>query len=264
MPMPFPALRRTVALAATALVLAAFPRPAGADRRAYAQTYEAVTAPKGQLDVEAWHTYANGGEVTNGPPTSGNRTMLELEYGITSRWDLALYNILDTGTTEPGYAGLKVETRFRLAPPGALFVDPVLYLEYQHLLRGDAKDTFEIKGIMAKDIERWNVALNLSFEMERLPDEWHPEAEFAFGVSREIGSPALKAGAEIFGKVEKEDAMPGGESELETFAFVGPALSWATGINSALSGLWLTVGAGRGLTDASSAYYARVIMGLQF
>src|SRR4051812_16334390 len=86
MPMPFPSLRRTVALAAAALVLgAASPRPARADRRAYAQTYEAVTAPKGQLDVEAWHTYANGGEVTNGPPTSGNRTMLELEYGITSR-----------------------------------------------------------------------------------------------------------------------------------------------------------------------------------
>src|SRR5204862_4723721 len=120
--------RSSLALASLALaMLVALPHTARADRRAYAQTYEAVTAPQGQLDVEAWHTYANGGEVTDGPPTGGNRTMIELEYGITSRWDVALYNLLDTGTDDPGYAGFKVETRFRLARPATLFVDPVLY-----------------------------------------------------------------------------------------------------------------------------------------
>jgi hypothetical protein len=60
-----------------------------------------------------------------------------------------------------------------------------------------------------------------------------------------------------------EDTEAGG-SELEVFAFAGPVVSWSTGINTALSGIWLTLGAGRGLTAASDAYYARLIMGLQF
>jgi hypothetical protein len=259
-----PRLARAAAVPLLALALVAgLPRPARADRRAYAETYEAVTAARGQLDVEAWHTYASGGEVTNGPPSSGNRTMIELEYGLTSWWDVALYNLIDAGTEDPGYGGFKVETRFRLARPSTLFVDPVLYLEYQHLLRGDARDKFEVKGILGKDLDRWNLAVNVAFELERLPDEYKPEAEYAFGVSREIGSPAFKVGAELFGKVEKEDS-PSGASELKAFVFAGPALSWATGINSPLSGIWLTVGAGRGLTSVSEAYYARVIVGLQF
>jgi hypothetical protein len=251
---------------AAAFLTAALPSPARADRRAYAETYEAVTAAPGQLDVEAWHTYASGGEISNGPPTKGNRTMLELEYGITARWDVALYNLLDTGTEDDGYAGFKIETRYRLALPGTLFVDPVLYLEYQHLFRGDATDKFEIKGIFARNIGPWNLALNLAFELEREKEmdetEFKPEGEFAFGVSRELGSPALKLGAEVFGFVEKEE-VPGMEAEVEPYIFAGPALSWATGLHSALSGLWLTVGAGRGIVE-SDDYYARVILGLQF
>src|SRR5436190_21740485 len=84
-------------------LLAAFvllsPAEARADRRAYAETYEAVTAPRGELDVELWSTYARDGEVLNGPPDRGFRNMLELEYGITDRWDVALYNLLDTDTS---------------------------------------------------------------------------------------------------------------------------------------------------------------------
>jgi hypothetical protein len=237
---------------------------ARADRRAYGETYEAVTAAEGQFDVEAWHTYANGSEVDNGPPVKGNRTMLELEYGVTSRWDVALYNMIDTGTEDPGYAGLKVETRYRLVPAGTWFVDPVLYLEYQHLFRGDASDKFEVKGIFGRDLGRWNLALNLAFEVERekVEKEYKPEGEFAFGVSRELGSPAFKLGAEVFGKVEKEEKP--GEEELEAYVFAGPAVSWATGIKSPLHGIWLTLAAGRGVTEASEAYYARAIMGLQF
>jgi hypothetical protein len=103
------------------------------------------------------------------------------------------------------------------------------------------------------------VALNLAFEVERLTsNQLHPEGEYALGISRELGSPAFKLGAEIFGKAEK------GDGELEVFAFAGPAVSWATGIDSPLHGIWVTVAAGRGITNASRAYYGRVIVGLQF
>ena len=252
----------SAALLAGALLLQ--PAPARADRRAYAETYEAVTAPKGELDVEAWSTYARDGEVMNGPAARGWRNMLELEYGITNRWDVALYNMMDIDreSNETKYAGLKVETRYRLFPAGEWIVDPVLYFEYQFLRVGDARHKFEVKLIAAKDFGPWNVAANLAAETEKLREsgDFIPEAEYAFGVSRELGSPRFKLGAEIFGKTEKAPDGP-----WEWFAWAGPALSWATGLSSgALHGLWITVGAGRGLTDESEAWYGRAIVGLQF
>jgi hypothetical protein len=253
-------------LAVVLLTLAGIPTVTGgvarADRRAYAETYEAVTAPQGQLDVELWSTYARDGEVLNGPTTRGNRTMLELEYGITSRWDVALYNLFDVASdgSDTGYAGIKLETRYRLIPPGLWFVDPVIYFEYQLLRHGDARHKAEVKLILAKDIERWNVALNVAPEVERLVGgDYVPELEYAFGVSRELLGPTLKLGAELFGKAEK----PPGE-KTEVFAWVGPSLSWAQGVSGLLSGIWVTIGAGRGITDESDAWYGRAIVGLQF
>jgi hypothetical protein len=232
---------------------------AQADRRAYGETYEAVTAPKGELDIESWTTFATEGEFPGGSSVRGVRQMVELEYGLTERWDVALYNMLDVGTDgQNGYAGLKLETRFRLSMPGEWAVDPVLYLEYQRLFRGDAKQKFELKAIVAKDLGPWNFAGNLAGELEQYTDGgFNPELEFAFGVSRELLGPTFKLGFEAFGKVEKGN-------ELATSVWVGPALSWATRLHGVLQGLWVTVAAGHGLTDESQATYARAVVGLQF
>jgi hypothetical protein len=240
--------------------------PAGsarADRRAYAETYEAVTAPQGELDVEVWNTYANEGDVLNGPPARGYRAMLELEYGVTSRWDVALYNIFDVSseTGASGYGGLKLETRYRLAPAGAWFVDPVIYLEYQYLRHGDARHKGELKLIVAKDVGHWNFAVNAAAELERLVDDggWVKETEYAAGISRELFGPTLKVGLEVFGKAEKAP-----DAETEAFLWGGPAISLATGVSRVMSGFWVTVGAGRGLVGESEAWYGRAILGFQF
>ncbi len=243
----------------TALLL---PARAGADRRAYGQTYEAVTAPKGELDVEMWNTYAGDGEVLNGPASKGYRGMLELEYGITSRWDVALYNLLDIvpDPGESGYAGFKIESRVRLVPAGEWFVDPILYLEYQRLFRGDAQQKAEVKLILGKDIDEWNVSTNLAFELERsIGAQYTPELEYAFGVSREIVGPALKLGVEVFGKAEKPS-----DEDIKFFAWAGPAISWATTMRGPLRGFWITLAGGGGLTHQSQAFYARAILSLQF
>jgi hypothetical protein len=249
---------------AGALLLAAlWPSAARADRRAYAATYEAVTAPKGELDVETWSTYATDGEVPDGPAgAKGFRNMLELEYGLTERWDVALYNMVDTftETSQTGYAGAKVETRYRLLPPASWVLDPILYFEAQFLRHGDANMKYELKLILARDEGPWNFALNIAGEGEHLRDgTWVPELEFAFGISRELAGPAFKLGAEIFGKVEREAGA------TSAFAWTGPALSWATRFpERTLQGLWITVGGGRGITDESQAWYGRGIVGLQF
>jgi hypothetical protein len=235
---------------------------ARADRRAYTETYEAVTAPEGELDVELWNTYSDQGEVSNGPTARGYRGMLELEYGITSRWDIALYNIFDvtSESDSTGYGGIKIETRYRLVPAATWFVDPVLYLEYQFLRHGDARHKAELKLILAKDVGPWNFALNAAAEVERLVDGGYvPETEYAFGISRELAGPALKLGVEAFGKAEKPP-----EEETEAFLWVGPALSWATGVSGPMRGFWATVGGGKGVAGESNAWYAKAILGFQF
>jgi hypothetical protein len=251
-------MRINIAIAAAASLF--LPALARADRRAYGETYEAVTAPAGELDLELWTTWAEDGEVPSAAASRGVRTMVELEYGVTDRWDVALYNLFDLGTTgsDPGYAGVKLETRYRLSLPGEWPVDPIIYLEYQRLFRGDAPQKFEVKAIVARDLGRWNVALNLAAEGERfLGGTWNPEAEWALGVSREL-SPSWRLGLEVFGKVEKP------EDALEVFAWVGPAVSWGTSFEGRMRGLWLTAAAGRGLTEESQAFYGRLIVGLQF
>jgi hypothetical protein len=212
--------------AAVALIAALWPARAHADRRAYAETYEAVTAPKGELDVELWNTYSDEGEVLNGPPARGYRGMVELEYGITSRWDVALYNIFDvtSDSASTGYGGLKLETRYRLLPAATWIVDPVIYLEYQFLRHGDARHKWELKLILARDVGPWNFAVNGAVELERLVGGGYVrETEYAAGVSRELLGPALKLGLEVFGKAEKAP-----EESTEAFLWGGPALSWAT------------------------------------
>lgn len=239
-------------------------RSGAADRRSYGETYEAVTAPKGELDVETWGTYAGDKELLNGPASKGFRGMLELEYGLTDRWDIALYNMLDlpsdSSTGERGYAGFKIESRYRLVPAGEWFVDPVLYLEYVRLFVGDAQQKWEIKLIVGKDFGPWNLSWNLAAEVERLRGgDYIPETEYDFGVSRELFGPSLKLGVEVFGKAEK----PPGES-TQVFLWAGPAVSWATTLRGPMRGFWVTVAGGRGLTNQSQEFYGRVILAFQF
>lgn len=248
-----------------AVVATAAPRAAHADRRAYGETYEAVIAPKGELDVEIWSTYARTGEIDGGPAARGLREMVELEYGVTDRWDVALYNMLDvtSGTaadrTDTGYAGFKLETRYRPSQRGEWFVDPVFYFEFQDRLRGDASQSYELKLILGKDLGRVNLALNAAIEEERTTEPaWNTEVEYAYGTSYEL-SPAWKLGGEVFGKAEKADT--GG---LENRTWIGPALSWATGSSGAMKGLWVTVAGGAGVAGDADPYYGRMIIGLQF
>jgi hypothetical protein len=248
--------------AAALLAAALISSPALADRRAYGTTYEAVTAPHGELDVETWTTFAPQGELDGGPSSSGMREMIELEYGITDHWDAALYNMLDmitSGDTSSGYAGFKIESRYRPSDRGDWPVDPVLYLEFQQLFRGDAKQKYEAKLILAKDIGRVNVAANLALEEERTTGPaWNTEVEYAVGTSYAL-SPAWLVGAELFGKAEK-DEMGG----IMNRSWAGPAISWAGSGHGALAGVWVTLAGGAGLTDGADAYYARAIVGLQF
>ena len=263
--MNFKNTRRTGLGAAIGGAVAISAGTAHADRRAYGETYEAVIAPEGELDVELWSTYAEAGELDGGPAARGAREMVELEYGITDRWDAALYNMIDVTSgdaadrTDSGYAGFKVETRYRPSFHGEWWVDPIFYFEFQDRFRGDARQSYELKLILAKDVGRLNVAVNGAVEEERTVDStWNTEIEYAAGTSYEL-TPAYKLGAEVFGKAEKGDT--GG---IDNRTWIGPAVSWAAGAHGPLRGVWATLAGGAGVTAGADAYYGRLIVGLQF
>jgi hypothetical protein len=249
-------------LAVTCLLIPLGASRADADRRAYGTTYEAVTAPQGEVDVETWSTFAPRGEVEGGPSSRGIREMIELEYGITDHWDVALYNMLDMITAsgaESGYAGLKIETRYRPSDRGEWPVDPVLYFEVQQLFMGDANQKYEAKLILAKDLGNVNLAANVALEEERTTEPaWNTEVEYAFGASYAL-TPAWIVGGEVFGKAE-EGEMGG----VENRSWAGPALSWAGGGRGVLRGVWVTLAGGAGLGGEADPYYARAIVGFQF
>jgi hypothetical protein len=233
--------------------LALLPAAALADRRYYAETYSAVTAPPGGLDVELWSTLHQA-------PRAGGTSFwlhqLELETGLTERWDLALYGDFRYAFGDrTRFQAVRAETRYRLSRPGEWFVDPVLYLEVKKELIDDKPWAVEEKLILGKDLRAWNVSVNLVAEQEFIPGggreyEWG----YAAGLSYEI-APALRLGAEAFGAWT--NVQVGGANVWEKGHWAGPAVSVAW------SRYWLVLGAGFGLTDESERTRLRAVFAIQ-
>jgi hypothetical protein len=245
----------TVLAPLAALALALAPAPARADRRYYGETYTAQTAPRGSLDLELWSTLHQAPRGSGGPDVW--RHQLELETGITDRWDVALYNIarkVDGQQLE--YEALKVETRYKLAEPGHWFVDPVLYFEAVKTFVDEKPWSIEEKIILSKDLGRLNLAVNLAAEQEFEGGHVNHDFDWATGASWEI-VPAFRVGAEAFGEVAR-DVVEGGGVKVESSAWAGPAVSIAWGR------AWLVLAAGFALNDVSEALRARAIFAWQF
>jgi hypothetical protein len=229
------------------------PALARADRRYYGETYNAVTAPPGGLDVELWSTLTQ--------PRAGSgesqfwRHQIELETGITPRWDVALYNVFDRVQGEAlQYEATKVETRYRLSDYGEWFVDPVLYLEVKKEWTQDKPLAFEGKLILGKDLGPLNLSLNGAYELELIPGgggQQH-ELSYAAGASWEV-APWVRFGGEAFGLWSRPPNGTGWADEH----YAGPALSVA------YSRVWLVLAAGFGLTDASQKNQLRAILAFQ-
>jgi hypothetical protein len=248
---------RIATLSLAVAALAALPAAARADRRYYGETYSAVTAPRGSLDLELWTTwYEPPRDAPAGTPGLW-RHQLELETGLTDRWDVALYGVarqIEGSDTE--FEALKLESRYALAAPGTWIVDPVVYVEVQKSFVDEKPWSVEEKLILGKDLGRLNLSLNVAAEQELEEGDVELEWEYALGSSWEV-VPALRIGAEVFGVVEEEEVSPGRE-ELESLLWAGPAASVAFGR------AWLVLAAGFGLNGDSDAVRARAILAFQF
>lgn len=177
---------------------------------------------------------------------------LELETGITNRWDVALYNVWNSPRGESTrYGATKLETRYRLAEPGEWFVDPIVYLEVKKEWTEDKPLAVEQKLILGKDVGRVNLSLNGSAEQEFIPGgDREYEFGYAFGASYEL-APWLRAGGETFGTWVRA----GGTTVAARYA--GPALSFAW------SRFWLVTALGVGLNDEAERVRATAVLALQ-
>jgi hypothetical protein len=243
--------RAAVAILAAAVLAPAVTR---ADRRYYGETYNQQTSPPGGFDLELWSTLHQASK--NGAEAQLWRHQVELETGITTHWDVALYNVFDAVQGQSTqYQATKIETRYRLSDYGQWFVDPVLYFEMRKEWTEDKPFAMEGKFILGKDVGPLNLALNGLYEIELIPNGGGQEHEigYAAGASYEL-TPWVRLGGELFGDWTR--AADTGHWASEHYA--GPALSLA------FSRAWLILAGGFGLTEESRKTQLRAILALQF
>jgi len=217
-----------------------------ADRRSYVWTYEYMTMPKGMAEVEYYLTAAE--------PDAGKSNIntwkhqLEIEYGITTRWDIAMYQVWTQKNTASsstfGYDGFKIRTRYRIGEKGQFFLDPLLYFEY---IRDDdlsKPHVGEVKLILAKDLGDFNVSYN-QIVKRNLEEEGETNHEYAAGVNYRF-SPFFALGVESKG------------SYSERKYSVGPTIAWS------YKKIFVALGAVFGLNEKTDDVQTRMIVGMLF
>lgn len=243
-----------VPAAAAVFSLVAVSTDAHADRRAFTHTYEYMTMPKGQTELEI---YTEQSRSTFGDDaTQGLKFQLEIEHGITSRWDVSLYHVFEQETGPSAsdvkpltLSELKLRSRYRFSERSQLPIDVALYGEVVKAV-GASVYEIESKLIAARDFGRVTVAAQpiLAVEFGSDVPEIELELGWAAGVSYEL-SPKIKVGAETWGAAKEEFSV------VESSA--GPAVSWSPG-----ESLWVTFTAGVGLNDNTDTFNGRAIIGL--
>jgi hypothetical protein len=223
------------------LILAALGAEAHAAQRNYVWTEEYGTLAKGNAEAEFWQTAVTHDIQTRN--ASDWTQQVELEYGITDRFNAALYNVYEQSVDSQSltYLGYKVELKYRIAEKNELPVDVLLYAEEE--MSTEEGNVFESKIILGKDIGRLNITYNQIYE--RPASTGKGEHEYAFGISYEI-APAFRFGIESKGSyTEKEYAA-------------GPTLAWVG------NRIWADLGAVYGLNKNTNYREVRFMLGVPF
>lgn len=220
---------------------------ANADRKSYVWTYEYMTMPKGTAELEYYLTH-KAPDLHNYDKKNTWQHQVELEYGLTDVWDIAVYQRWQQTNTASedkfDYTGSKFRTRYRLGEKGMYPVDTLFYLEYIRPDNSNDAEILEGKLILAKDFGRVNVAYNQILKVG-INNKGGNENEYALGLNYEF-SPSWKVGLESTGNYTEDKY------------YIGPTVSWAS------KKFWIGFGALRGINDRSDDFRARLIIGFPF
>jgi hypothetical protein len=229
-------LRMRITIGLTLIMAATAAREARADRRTMIRAYEFQTQPQGNLELELWND-------VEAPRTafadSLITTRIELEYGITDRWDSALYHVFVQGgpaaESEPfHFDSWRLETRYRLAEKGEWPVDVMVYGEIERPADFNLPFEVEEKLILEKDFGRFALVANLVGEQHLFRADLGHTWELDFGARYEF-IPQVRVAAEFWTTHEFVG------QDVSRNYFLGPSISVAT------PKLWLQFGVGFGL-----------------
>ena len=213
---------------------------------------------------------------------------ISFEYGARRWWTTEMY--LDWQRTQHEdslFTGFRFENRFRLWLEQHK-VNPVLYVEYEHLTAADKalreivgfdgkKDLavpnrvaqqerlheFETRLILSSNIGEWNVTGNVIGEKNVHGDPW--EFGYALGLSRPLATAAGKRCAFCAERFSAGVELYGGAGTWRKFTLRGtsqyaaPVLSWTLPSETTIR-----VSAGWGLTDESVGTLFRVGVSHEF
>ena len=242
-----PQLRMRITIALSILASALVAKEARADRRTLIRAYEYMTQPQGNLELEIWNDVE--APKVGGFDQAATVHRIELEYGLTDHWDLALYHVFAQEPTAAfRFDSWRVETRYRLFEKNVLPVDIELYLEVERPATFTEPWEVEEKVILEKELGAFALVANLVAEQKLRSGAGH-EWEVDVGARYEV-VPQLRLGAEFWTIQE----TAGGATEGSYF--VGPSVSWAS------SKIWLQLGAGFGVGDSSGATFVRSVLGI--
>lgn len=233
------------------LLLVIFMLPLGskiayADRRSYVWTYEYMTMPKGAWELEAYVTT----EVPSLYKSNINsvKPQVELEYGLTDRWDVAMYQMWKyknkARENDSEYEGFKLRTRYRIGEKGKLLVDPLLYFEYIRDDNLSKPNVAEVKLVLAKDIANFNISYN-QIVKRNLERKGKTDQEYAAGASYALNH-RLRVGVESKGNYPKRRYA------------AGPTLSYS------FKQVFVALGALFGLDRRADDLQTRMIVGILF
>jgi hypothetical protein len=240
-------MRITIGISGVCALLLSAPA-ARADRRTFIRAYEVATQPQGNLEFELWNDI-DAPKTGFDAATTTHR--VELEYGLTDRWDLALYHVFEQGPAEAlHFDSWRAETRLRLAEKDQWPVDVMLYFELERPAVFAEPWETEEKLILGKDVGNFGFVLNLVAEQKLLHSGDSHLYEIDLGARYEF-SPALRVGVEGWTIQQTEQGNTRGSW------FVGPTFSVAS------AKIWFQLGAGFGLGigDGDATAAVRSVLG---
>lgn len=217
-----------------------------ADRRSYVWTYEYMTMPARMWELEYYLTT----EVPNINRSNINtlKQWLELEYGITDNWDVAVYQMWKFNNkrfeNDSEYDGFKIRTRYKFGKKGQFIVDPLIYLEYIRDDNFHKPNVGEAKLILAKDINRLNLSYNHILKAN-IESNGLAQWEYAIGASYAF-SDYFRFALESKGSYTKDKYA------------LGPTLAFTT------KKFWLALGTAFGLNKKTNDFQTRMIVGIPF
>lgn len=210
-----------------ALSMIALATQASADGRSFAFTYEPKTMPAGEVELEYYMTSSVRYDWLAKRHDYGWNHQVELEYGITDRLDVAMYQVFSADA----WNGFKLRTRYRPFDYGAKLVDVMLYGEV--IMNRAGEVAFEEKLVVGRRFGDLVLTLDSTIEQEAVfsgtvAHQWNE----AIGAGYEL-TPWVTLGLEAQARMgwEPRQVYTSGSTQLEfkdPVFYAGPTVSLKT------------------------------------